>query len=200
MSLKHSAALLAASLSLIAAPAALASGSGSGNTSTTGTTSVPGGPAGSAGFGAGGASGTSGINGGGGGGTGGGGGGTASGNPTNSPAPTCTIATLASTFSWDPVSPTSLDIFTHIVIPAGCPGRSSFQLVWQDVTSGGSFDYFNSTGLATSGSAGAVTPGTDLTIGRGGLTLGDTYTVHAEIDTASGQLITQTNETVVAAP
>jgi hypothetical protein len=199
MSLKHSAALLAASLSLIAAPAALASGSGSGNTSTTGITTLPGGPAGSAGFGAGGASGTSGINGGGGGGAGGSGG-TASGNPTNSPAPTCTIATLASTFSWDPVVPTTLDIFTHIVIPAGCPGRSSFQLVWQDVTAGaGSFNYFNSTGLATSGSATAVTPGTDLTIGRGGLTLGDTYTVHAEIDTASGQLITQTNETVVAA-
>jgi hypothetical protein len=198
MSLKLSAALLAASLSLVAAPAALASGSGSGNTSTTGNTTVPGGPAGSAGFGAGGASGTSGINGGGSGGTGGGGG-TASGNPTNSPPPTCTITTLASSFAWDPAGPTTqLDIFTHIVIPAGCPGRSSFQLVWQDVTSGGSFDYFNSTGLATSGNASAVTPGTDLTIGRG-VTPGDTYTVHAEIDTASGQLITQMNETVVAA-
>jgi hypothetical protein len=198
MSLKHSAALLAASLSLIAAPAALASGSGSGNTSTTGTTSVPGGPAGGAGFGAGGASGTSGINGGGGGGAGGGGG-TASGNPTNSPAPTCTITTLASTIAWDPIGlTTQLDVYTHIVIPAGCPGRSSFQLVWQDLTSGGSFDYFNSTGLATSGNASAVTPGTDLTIVRG-VTPGDTYAVHAEIDTASGQLITQTNEAPVAA-
>jgi hypothetical protein len=200
MSLKHSAALLAASISLIAAPAALASGSGSGNTSTTGNTAGGGGPAGSAGFGAGGASGTSGANGGGSGGSGGGGG-TASGNPTNNPAPTCTIATLASTFAWDPVGPTSLDIFTHIVIPAGCPGRSSFQIVWQDVTSGARpFNYFDSTGLATSGGANAVTPGADKTIAWGGITLGDAYSVHAEIDTASGQLITQANETVVATP
>jgi hypothetical protein len=192
MNLKHSVALLAVSASLIAAPAAMANGSGNGNSSLPGNPTAGGGPANSAGFGAGGASGTSGVNGG-----GGGAGGAASGNSSNNPPATCTISTFNTTVSVDPANGLTA-ARTAVAIPAGCPGRSSFSVQYiNQVTGAVEYTYFNSTGLATSGSANATTPGTSTTVAVDGLAWATAYTVHIEIDSGTGQLITQLNQSVV---
>lgn len=188
MPLISRAAVLAAGASLLIAPAAFGSGSGSGNSSISGN--LGGSGASASGFGAGGPSGTSGIN-------GGGGGGAASGNSTNNPPSVCTISTFNTTVGIDPTNGLP-EVSTAVAIPAGCPGRSSFTVQYTNQNTGRiEYTYENSTGLATSGNATAVTPGVSTTVAVEGFAHGTPYTVHIEIDSAGGQLITQLNQTVV---
>lgn len=189
-------ALLACLVPLTSTATAVASGSGTGNVSISSNPTAAGGPAGAAGPGAGGASGTSGAIGG-----GGNNGQAASGNTSTALAKLCTIGSVTNSFTASPVQPTqAAQGSTRVVIPSGCPLRSTFLVTYTDAATGALYEsYRNNTGLATSNNANAVTPGTDTTVSFG-FPWGSSYTVHVEIDDSAGQFLTAVPDSTLLIP
>jgi hypothetical protein len=204
MSVKYRVAVLTTGALLAIAPAAMASGSGSGNTTTTKGTSTTAGGAASGNPSGGGATGTAPTVAGAGGGAGGGGNAT-SGNNNAAPPKTCTISSFTNTpgiyQSTGPVPPGIVgtpDITTSLVIPAGCPGHTDWSLAYTDELTGQTvYTTFGSTGAVASGNANAVTPGTSATIDLAGLESATPYDVQLAITTSLGDVLATADQTVV---
>ncbi len=192
MSLKHLTATLAVGAFLTVAPAALASGSGTGNSSTGNTTSVTaGGPNSLQGGTSSGGTASGGQS---------GGGGQTSGNNSAAPPQVCTIASMTeSLVSFE--SGTGLaGIVTSVVIPSGCPNHSL--LVINDVDSlTGLTDMSHNLALTTapSGNANAVSPGLSTTFEDGWAQFSTPYTVQAQIQNANGQVLYEQDQSVTTA-